>query len=156
MNKSAKFWIGVACKEHVENGVKLGICQFCHGKSAPAKRLSRGDFVIYYSSKITMAGSDLYQKFTAIGKIIDDTPYQVDMGDGFKPFRRIINYLEAKHIDIKPLVPLLPFIKNKNSWGYVFRYGFLEIDQKSFEIIAGGMLEFNPLLKEAFDHANKT
>ena len=48
MNKAAKFWIGVACKEHVENGVKLGICQFCHGKSAPDKRLSRGDFVIYY------------------------------------------------------------------------------------------------------------
>lgn len=46
-----KFWIGVACKEHVENGVTLGICQFCHGKSAPAKRLSQGDFVIYYSSK---------------------------------------------------------------------------------------------------------
>ena len=146
MNKAAKFWIGVACKEHVENGVKLGICQFCHGKSAPAKRLSRGDFVIYYSSKITMAGYDLYQKFTAIGEIIDDTPYQVDMGDGFKPFRCNINYFDAKHIDIKPLVPLLAFIKNKNSWCYVFRYGFFEIDQESFEIIAHHMLEFNPLL----------
>lgn len=156
MNKAAKFWIGVACKEHVENGVKLGICQFCHGKSAPAKRLSRGDFMIYYSSKITMAGSELYQKFTAIGTIIDDAPYQVDMGDGFKPFRRNINYFDAKHIDIKPLVPLLPFIKNKNSWGYVFRYGFLEIDKKSFEIIASGMFEFNPLLEEVLDHVNKT
>ncbi|MFO1259447.1 MAG: EVE domain-containing protein [Gammaproteobacteria bacterium] len=156
MNKTKNFWIGVACKEHVENGVKLGICQFCHGKSAPAKRLSHGDFIIYYSSKITMAGSDLYQKFTAIGEVIDDAPYQVDMRDGFKPFRRNINYFDAKHIDIKPLVPLLPFIKNKNSWGYVFRYGFLEIDQKSFEIIASGMLEFNPLSKEVLDHANKT
>ena len=155
MNKATKFWIGVACKEHVENGVKLGVCQFCHGKSTPAKRLSHGDFVIYYSSKITMAGSDLYQKFTAIGEVIDDAPYQVDMGDGFKPFRRKINYFEANHIDIKPIVPLLPFIKNKNSWGYVFRYGFLEIDQESFEIIAGGMLEFNPLLEEALDHVNK-
>lgn len=149
MNNAAKFWIGVACKEHVENGVKLSICQFCHGKSAPAKRPSRGDFIIYYSSKITMEGSDLYQKFTAIGKIIDDAPYQVDMGDEFKPFRRNINYFEAKHIDIKPLVPLLPFIKNKNSWGYVFRYGFLEIDQESFEIIANHMIGFNPLLQEA-------
>lgn len=156
MNKAVKFWIGVACKEHVENAVKLGICQFCHGKSAPAKRLSRGDFVIYYSSKITMEGSELYQKFTAIGEVINDAPYQVDLGDGFKPFRRNMNYFDAKHIDIKPLVPLLPFINNKNSWGYVFRYGFLEIDKKSFEIIASGMLEFNPLLKEVLDHANKT
>ncbi|WP_207215441.1 EVE domain-containing protein [Rickettsiales endosymbiont of Peranema trichophorum] len=141
-----KFWIGVACQEHVENGVKLGICQFCHGKSAPSKRLSRRDFLIYYSSKITMTGAELCQKFTAIGEVIDDTSYQVDMGSGFKPFRRGIRYFEAKHTDIKPLVPCLPFIKNKNSWGYVFRYGFLEIDQESFEIIAHHMLEFNPLL----------
>ena len=147
MNKSVKFWIGVACKEHVENGVKLGICQFCHGKSAPAKRLSRGDFVIYYSSKVTMEADELYQKFTAIGQVIDNTPYQVDMGNGFKPFRRNVSYFDAKHIDIKQLVPSLPFIKNKHLWGYVFRYGFLEIDQESFEIIAKSMLEFNPLIQ---------
>ena len=155
MNNAAKFWIGVACKEYVESGVKLGICQFCHGKSAPAKRLSRGDFIIYYSSKITMKVSDLYQKFTAIGEVIDEAPYQVDMEDGFKPFRRNINYFEAKHIDIKPLVPLLSFIKNKNSWGY-FRYGFLEIDQESFRVIADHMIGFNPLLDEVLEHANKT
>lgn len=80
-------------------------------------------------------------------RVIDDAPYQVDMGDGFKPFRRNINYFEAKHVDIKPLVTLLDFIKNKKSWGYIFRYGFLEINQESFEIIANGMLGFNPLLE---------
>lgn len=147
MSKTAQFWIGVACKEHVENGVKLGICQFCHGKSGPAKRLSRGDFVIYYSSKVTMEGNKLYQKFSAIGEVTDNAPYQVDQGNGFKPFRRNISYFDAKHLDIKPLVPLLPFIKNKKSWGHVFRYGFLTIDQRSFEIIAHGMLGFNPLLE---------
>lgn len=92
-----------------------------------------------------MGRSAPYQKFTAIGKVIDDTTYQVDMDNGFKPFRRNINYFYAKHIDIKPLVPLLSFIKNKNSWGYVFRYGFLEIDQESFEVITHHMLGFNPL-----------
>ncbi len=96
--------------------------------------------MIYYSSKVTIEGSELYQKFTAIGEIIDDTPYQVDMGNRFKPFRRNIAYFNATHIDIKPLVPLLYFIKNKTSWGYVFRYGFLEIDQSSFEVIATHML----------------
>lgn len=147
MNKTTKFWIGVASKEHVENGVRLGICQFCHGKSVPAKRLSRGDFLIYYSSRVSMEGAELYQKFTAIGEVIDDIPYQVDMGNGFKPFRRNIRYFDAKHIAIKPLVPLLTFIKNKNSWGYIFRYGFLEINQESFEIITSDMLGFNPLLE---------
>ena len=43
-----KYYIGVACKEHVENGVKLGICQFCYGKSSPAKRLKKGDKIIYW------------------------------------------------------------------------------------------------------------
>ena len=38
----------------------------------PTNRLSHGALVIYYSSKITMAGYDIYQKFTAIGEIIDD------------------------------------------------------------------------------------
>ena len=62
-----KFWVGVASKDHVENFLKLGICQFCHGKLGTAKRLSKGDFVIYCSSKDTMEGSEPYQKFTAVG-----------------------------------------------------------------------------------------
>ncbi len=136
----SRYWIGVASKEHVENGVKLGICQFCHGKSTLAKRLQKGDYVIYYSSKVTMEGSEPYQKFTAIGIVNDDMPYQVEMESGFKPFRRNIDYLAATHVDIKPLIPILPFIKNKNAWGYVFRYGFLEIDQQSFEVISKEML----------------
>ncbi len=147
MTSTTKFWIGVACKEHVAMAKKLGICQFCHGKSSPTKRLSRDDFVIYYSSKVTMEGAELYQKFTAIGKVIDDMPYQVDMENGFQPFRRNVSYFDARHTDIKPLISILPFIKNKISWGYIFRYGFLEIDQESFEIIASNMLGFNPLLE---------
>ena len=142
-----KFWIGVACKEHVAHGVTLGICQFCHGKSAPAKRLTKGDFVIYYSPKISMETTELYQKFTAIGIVTDDNPYQVDMGNDFKPFRRNITYFDATHVDIRPLIPQLPFIKNKHSWGYMFRYGFLEIDQESFEIIAEAMLGYSPSRK---------
>lgn len=144
MTQSKKYWIGVACKEHVENGLKLGICQFCHGKFAPAKRLSRGDYLIYYSSKVTMGGAELYQKFTAIGQVSDDAPHQVNMGGGFNPFRRNIKYFDAQHVDIRPLIPALSFIENKQSWGYVFRYGFFEIDPASFEVISMRMLGFNP------------
>lgn len=144
--KKRKFWIGVASKNHVAHGVTLGICQFCHGKAAPAKRLAKGDFVIYYSSKHEMGGKDFYQKFTAIGVVTDEIPYQVDMGDGFAPYRRNIDYFaEARHLDIRPLIAELGFIKNKSSWGYSFRFGFFEIDQKSFALIAKGMLGFDPL-----------
>lgn len=146
-SKAPRFWIGVACGDHVANGVKLGICQFCHGKSSPAKRLSKGDYIIYYSSKVAMESVEPYQKFTAIGYVTDEEPYQVEMSPGFYPFRRNIHYLEFNHVDIKPLISLLPFIKNKTSWGYVFRYGFLEIDQTSFEVISNAMLGYNPLKK---------
>lgn len=55
-----------------------------------------------------MEGSELYQKFTVNGEVIDDAPYQEDE---FKPFRRNINYFEAKQFDIKLSVQLLDFIK---------------------------------------------
>jgi len=145
IKKNRKFWIGVASKNHVANGVKLGICQFCHGKLTPAKRLKKDDFIIYYSPKQTMEGSETCQQFTALGVVIDDLPYQVTINENFKPFRRNITYFDTQHIDIKPLISILPFIKNKQSWGYIFRYGFFEIDQESFEIIAQKMLGFNPL-----------
>lgn len=145
---SFKFWIGVASKEHVENGKKLGICQFCHGKAGPAKRLKKGDFVIYYSSKLSMDANTPYQKFTALGEVIDDQPYQIDMGNGFLPYRRNISYFETTDIDIKPLVMLLPFIKNKTSWGMIFRYGFFEIDEASFDIITKQMLGLKHLLEK--------
>ena len=144
LSQLPRFWVGVACKEHVATGVRLGICQFCHGKSAPAKRLSRGDFLVYYSSKVTMEGSEPYQRFTAIGRVTDEAPYQVDAGGGFQPFRRNVSYFEAEHVEIRPLIAALPFIKNKAAWGVTFRYGFLEIDQQSFEVIAEHMLGYFP------------
>ena len=41
----------------------------------------------------------LYQKFTAIGIVEDDSLYQVEMGGDFKPFRRNVKYLNGKHLD---------------------------------------------------------
>lgn len=90
----------------------------------------------------------LKSEFTVHLKVSAPVQLERIAGGGFKPFRRNINYFEAKRIDVKPLVPLIPFIKNKNSWGYVFSYGFLEIDQESFGIIAHHMLGLNPLLQE--------
>lgn len=136
-----KFYIGVACKEHVENGVRLGICQFCHGKGGPIRRLKKDDYIIYYSSKVSMESSELYQKFTAIGKMTNEEIYSCDMGHGFIPYRRNVEYLPIKeHVDIRPMIDVLSFIKNKKSWGAVFRYGFFEIDKESFDIISVKML----------------
>ena len=144
MQFNMKYWIGVACKSHAANGVEQGIAQFCHGKTGPAKRLSKGDGLIYYSSKVTMDGNQKYQKFTAIGIVKDDDTYPFDMGNGFIPFRRNVDYVKsAVHVDIVPLIEQLPFIKNKQAWGSAFRFGFLQIDEISFNVIAAAMLTDN-------------
>lgn len=138
--REQKYWIAVACKSHVENGVKLGIAQFCHGKSTPANRPYQGDIIIYYSSKLIMNEAKPCQKFTAIGEFTDEKSYRVSLENGFQPFRRNVHYYPSREVAIQDLIPSLDFIKNKKSWGYAFRFGFLEIDINSYKTIASAML----------------
>ncbi|MBP9478364.1 MAG: EVE domain-containing protein [Sebaldella sp.] len=133
--KNKRFWIGVASKNHVLKGVDGGFSQLCHGKAAPLKRMSKGDWIVYYSSKEDISDKKPYQFFTAVGEIIDDEIYQFDMGNDFVPFRRNVKFHDCLETDIKPLVPKLSFIEDKKHWGYSFRYGFLEITRADFIII---------------------
>lgn len=71
-----KFWVASISKEHTLRGVNGNFIQVCHGKQAPLKRMKKGDYILVYSSKITMSGNEKHQKFTAIGKVIDDEIYQ--------------------------------------------------------------------------------
>jgi len=135
-----RYWIAVVSKEHVLNGMDWGIMQVCHGKKAPLKRINKGDFIIFYSSKYRMKDKQPYQKFTAIAKAIDDEIYQVKMFENFEPFRRKVKFLKCSETEIKPLINDLDFIQNKKSWGYPFRYGLLEISKKDFDLITTKML----------------
>lgn len=138
--KKQRYWIGVASREHVRLGVRGGFAQFSHGKLGPAKRLSKGDWVIYYSGKEKYGEPKLLQKFTAIGQVVDREPMQVEQFRGFKPFRRKIKYQKAREADIRPLVERLSFIKNKSRWGMAFRFGFLEISESDFALIVKRMV----------------
>jgi predicted RNA-binding protein len=135
-----RYWIGVASKEHVGLGLKGGFAQFSHGKPGPARRLSKGDWVIYYSAKEVYGEPALCQRFTAIGQVVDSGPIQVEQFPGFKPWRRKVAYREAAEIGIHPLIDRLSFIKNKARWGMAFRFGFFEIREADFTVIAKRML----------------
>ncbi len=130
-----KFWIAVVSKEHVLNGINMGIMQVCHGKKTPLKRIRKGDFVLFYSSKIKMGDKVPFQKFTAVAKATDDELYQVKMSDNFEPFRRKVKFIDCLETEIKPLINELDFIPNKKRWGFPFRYGLLEISKKDFDFI---------------------
>ncbi len=135
-----KYWIAVVSKDHVQNGQELGIMQVCHGKKRPLARISKGDFIIFYSSKIKRTDKKVYQKFTAIAQATDDEIYQVKMFENFEPFRRKVNFLDCQETEIRPLIDELNFIPNKKSWGYPFRYGLLEIPEHDFDLITSKML----------------
>jgi|WetSurMetagenome_2_1015567.scaffolds.fasta_scaffold46835_2 hypothetical protein len=136
-----RYWVIVASKNHVKNGVQSGIVQANHGKAAPLRRMSVGDGFLYYSPKWEFAGNEKLQAFTAIGRVTGESVYSFDMGGGFLPYRRDVEYMECQDAPIQPLIPALSFIENKVSWGSMFRYGFFEISKADFDLIASRMLK---------------
>ena len=139
--RGIKYWVITASKDHVKNGVVQGIAQACHGKASPLKRMTKGDFVLYYSGKQTLGKPEKCQEFTALGKVADDEIYQHQVSEDFCPSRRNIEFLPCKDTSILPLINDLQFIPNKKSWGYPFRFGILEINKHDFDLISSQMLE---------------
>ncbi len=135
-----RYWIIVASKDHVKSGIAAGIAQACHGKIPPLKRMKPNDFVIFYSGKQTLGKTDKCQEFTAIGQVKDEEIYQVQITEFFCPYRRNITFFEHRDISILPLINDLQFIQNKQSWGYPFRFGILEINKNDFDLISSLML----------------
>ncbi len=124
----------------VERGVEGGVAQLGHGKEAPLRRLSRGDWLVYYSPKESRNGGEPLQAFTAMGRVGGEEAYRFDMGGGFVPFRRDVAYLPAEEeAPIRPLIDRLSFIRNKERWGQAFRSGHFEIHPEDFELIASAM-----------------
>ena len=139
MNKT-RYWIAVVSKDHTMRGVAGGFMQVCHGKQAPLKRMSEADWVIFYSPKQTMNGDEKCQAFTAIGQVKDSEVYAFQMSQDFVPFRRNVTFFDCQEVAIGPLLPQLDFIQNKSKWGFQFRLGFFEIQEKDFNFIASKML----------------
>lgn len=135
-----KYWIGVVSKEHVTIGVKAGIAQIGHGKRTGLARMKKGDWLIYYSPKISLDSNEKLQTFTALGQIIDDEIYQREVSQTFKPYRRDIRYKNTKDVSILPLINQLAFIKDKKHWGFMFRLGLFEISEKDFKLISRLMI----------------
>jgi EVE domain len=134
-----RYWIGVASRDHVMKGVAGGFCQLGHGKAAPVKRLSPGDWIVYYAPREKMGEGEPVQAFVAIGKIKPGEPYEGDMGGGFHPTRRDVAFLKSKDAPIRPLLDVLSFTKGRTSWGYAFRRGSFAISEADFHVIAKAM-----------------
>lgn len=144
---TTRYWMIVASKDHVQRGMAGGFIQANHGKPAPLKRMSAGDWVIFYSPKLVYGEPEKCQCFTALVRVVDENIYQQDMGNDFVPFRRKVQILPSKEVSILPLIDDLTFIKDKTHWGAPFRFGILQIPEEDFRLIASRMVEDKSLLE---------
>ena len=129
-----RYWINTVSKAHVDRGVEGGFTQANHGKPAALKRLANGDRVVFYSPRTDYPDGAPLQRFTAIGSVIDDAPFEADSGWG-----RQMQFEACSEAPIHPLIESLEFIRSKKNWGIVFRRGLFEIGAKDFERIATAM-----------------
>lgn len=134
-----QYWINTVSLSHVQIGVRGEFTQANRGKNTRLKKMEKGDFLAFYSPRTEFRGGEPLQAFTAIGRITDEEPYQVEMSPDFHPWRRQVQFFKSRQSPIRPLIERLDFIKNKKQWGYPFRRGLFEIERVDFERIAKSM-----------------
>ena len=133
-----KYFLIVASKDHVLKGVKGEFAQAGHGRKDLMSKPSKGDWLVYYSSKDKFENGKPLQKFTTIGQVADEEPYQPNTHADFKPYRRDVKNKESQEADIRPLLEKLS-VKNKKRWGFYLISGFREILNEDFEVIKQAM-----------------
>jgi EVE domain len=134
-----RYWINTVSRAHVLAGVTGGFTQADHGRPMRLKRLGKGDLIVFYSPRTEFQGGEPLQTFTAIGRIADDEPFQVEMSSSFHPWRRRVEFLDCVEAPIQPLLMRLAFIKDKSRWGFPFRRGLFDIDRADFTWVAQAM-----------------
>jgi hypothetical protein len=134
-----RYWINTISRDHVLIGVAGGFTQANHGRPTTLRRLARGDLVAFYSPRTGYPDGEPLQRFTAVGRVVGDAPYQAEMTPTFHPWRRAMQFLACKEAPIRELLDQLNFIPEGTRWGLPFRRGLFEIGADDFHRIARAM-----------------
>jgi hypothetical protein len=135
---AARAWVGVVSQAHVQRGVDGGFAQVCHGKRGPLARMEKGDVLVYYSPKVEMGGDEALRAFTAVGRIVGPV-YSFDMGGGWVPSRRDVDYVCSGEVPLASIAKRLRFVRDNRNWGWLARRGVFEIDLADAMVIAEAM-----------------
>lgn len=134
-----RYWVSTVSLEHVLAGVEGGFTQADHGQDTRLRRLRHGDGIAFYSARTAIRTGRPLQRFTALGTVVDDEPYRVELREGFRPWRRRVEFERVAAVPVKPLLPLLGFVDDEERWGLPFRRGLFEVASGDFAAIAGAM-----------------
>jgi len=133
------YWVNTVSLEHVEAAVAGGFTQAGHGKDTGLRRMRPGDGMVFYSPRTAMRSGSPLRRFTALGTVTGDAPYQEKVSPDFRPWRLAVDYQETRHADPGPLLEELSFITDVADWGTPFRRGLFEIPESDFELIRSAM-----------------
>jgi len=133
-----RYWIGVVGLSHVDYAVRTGICAFSHGKKSAVSKLSEGDRFAYYTPRTRFKSGDPVQGFTALGTVIDATPFETNW-DAMVIWVAKAAYADVARTPVRPLLEKLGFVRNPANWGMSFRRGQFEITEQDFSIIESAM-----------------
>ena len=133
-----KAYVGVVSRAHVHKGVAEGFAMLNHGKKAPLLKLHQGDWLIYYSPKVSYPDGAPLKAFTAIGRVKAGEPYQAAMAPGMTGYRKDVAYKKSAHeVPIEDLRTELEFMQKP--WGMLARRGMFEISLADAKQIAKAM-----------------
>ena len=139
MATTTKYFLICASRDHVLKGVEGSFAQAGHGRKDLMSKPSKGDWLLFYSARDEYDNGKPLQKFTALGQVIDEEPYQPNADENFKPYRRAVAFKKVAETEIRSLLEQLSFIKNKKRWGFYLISGFRELSKEDFEVIKNAM-----------------
>ena len=134
-----RYWIAVVPRDQVEIAVAQGFVQVNYGKAAPLARMQPGDGLACYSPRERFPDGPALQAFTGIGRVGDGDVFEVPPAEPSPVFRRSAAWLDATPAPIRPLLPELTFVRNKEHWGAAFRFGVVRVPREDFVAIASAM-----------------
>ena len=135
-----EYVLGIADRNYARLCVEAGVVVLgISGRSGVAK-LSPGDKIVYYSPKTEPDGETL-QRFTAIGEVTGDAPWEREFGSGTVLWCRDTDWRDdAAEVPIRPLLESLAFVKNPKNWGFYMRGSHRRIPGEDYAVLAGAML----------------
>ena len=134
-----KYWINVLSRDHVLAGLTEGFTQASQDKAANLHLLRKGDLVFFYSPGTLFRAGEILQAFTAVARVTDDAPYQVELSARVRPWRVKATSLACTEAPIEPLIPQLSFIEDKVNWGTSLPRGLFQVGEGDARRIAEAM-----------------
>ncbi len=138
MDRTPKYWIGVASLNHILRGAELGLFGIGHGQRQPLEQMAPGDNIVFYAPKIdhTKTGkANIYQKFKGFGTLLDQPIFSEEIAGTCVFRRRILFEGIEQSAPIQPLIDQLDFIPNKAKWGFPLMRGYVQISQSDWDLI---------------------